>query len=285
MQSIPTAGLISTTAGNLPPFGLLRPGHVDEVIAALGTQPRPVLMAGGTDLVAAFNEGLMPGTLIDLSRIESLRRIEVTGHELRIGAAVTHAVGCADERLAQHAPGLAAAWRRLANPRVRLAATLGGNLMARRVRYEASICLSAIGARLEFAGTTGQHVVTPASLWRALPPSSLLCNIVVPLDGLHWFDYERSMRPLMTLASTLRAGPDGLLLRCALATEYLAPVLLERVLPTRQLGHVARIARSQAAMLMAGLGDDFNDPVLSAGYARQAAAALLARQLEGAHLG
>lgn len=285
MQVVASAGLVSTSASTLPSFALLRPTTVDEAVAALCELERPVLLAGGTDLVAAFNEGLSPDTLIDLTRIEALRRIEVADGQLRIGATVTHDVGCGNDLLVKHAPGLAAAWRRIANPRVRLGGTLGGNLMARRVRYEGSLLLSAIGASLEFQGPAGRSSIAPAALWQAAPARSLLQTIVVPLQGLQWFGYERSMRPLMTLASALRLGADGLVLRCAMATEYLAPVVLERVLPTRQLDEVARLARGQAAALMAGLPDDFNDPVLSARYARSAGTVLLARQLEGARLG
>ena len=285
MQSVARAGLVSSSASTLPPFALLRPAQLDEAVAALREADRPVLLAGGTDLVAAFNEGLMPGTLIDLSRIDALRRIELADEGLRIGATVTHAVGCEHALLTRHAPGLAAAWRRIANPRVRLAGTLGGNLMARRQRYEGSVLLSAIGASLDFAGPAGPSRIAPAALWAAPPAQSLLQTIVVPLAGLQWFGYERSMRPLITLASALRLAADGLILRCAVATEYLAPVLLERALPTRHLADVAALARSEAIALMAGLPDDFNDPVVNARYARSAGAALLARQLEGAHRG
>jgi CO/xanthine dehydrogenase FAD-binding subunit len=69
----------------LPPFALLRPTSVHDVVAALDGEANPVLLAGGTDLVAAFNEGLMPGTLIDLSRVAALRRVEHAQGELRIG--------------------------------------------------------------------------------------------------------------------------------------------------------------------------------------------------------
>lgn len=283
MQSVATAGLVPASASTLAPFALRRPSSVQDVVAVLASEPNPVLLAGGTDLVAAFNEGLEPGTLIDLSRVKALRRIEHAQGELRIGAAVTHADGCADVLVREHARGFADAWRRIANPRIRFAGTLGGNLMARRVRYEGSVLLSALDARLEFAASGGTRALAPADLWQgAAVERSLLEWIVIRTEGLVWSGYERSMRPLMTLAAALRRGAQGLELRVAVATEYLAPVVLSRSLPASRLADLPVIAREQAYALMADLPDTFADPVVNARYARAAGAALLARQLEQA---
>ncbi len=283
MQSVPSAGLIPTSASALPPFALLRPASVRDVVAALADEAHPVLLAGGTDLVAAFNEGLTPGTLIDLSRVDEVRRIEHTRGGLRIGAAVTHATGCTDALVLEHLPELADAWRRIANPRIRFTGTLGGNLMARRVRYEGSILLSALDARLTFVERRGARVVKPADLWidRTLQ-RSLLHSIVIDTQGLVWFGYERSMRPLLTLAAALRGATQGLELRVAMATEYLAPVVLSCTVPVARLSTLASIAHEQAHSLMAGLPDNFTDPVVTASYARTVGAQLLARQLERA---
>ena len=283
MQAIASAGLVPVSASSLPTFALLRPASVADAVAALRDHERAVPMAGGSDLVAAFNEGLTPGVLVDLARIDALRRIEHRGGELRIGATVTHASGCADALVARHVPGLAAAWRRIANPRIRFTGTLGGNLMARRRRYEGSVLLSALGAALEFATPDGLARFAPADLWRdAVPMRVLLQSIVVPTDGLLWYGYERSLRPLMTIATALRLGADGLHLRCAVATEYLEPLVLERTLPASRLADLGAVVRAEAAALMADIPDSFADPVLNARYARAAGAALLARQLVAA---
>ena len=280
MQAIASAGLVPVSASSLPSFALLRPASVADAVAALQDHERAVPMAGGSDLVAAFNEGLAPGLLIDLARIDTLRCIEHRGGELRIGATVTHASGCADALVLRHAPGLAAAWRRIANPRIRFTGTLGGNLMALRRRYEGSVLISALGAALEFATPDGVARFMPADLWRgAMPAHALLQAIVVPSESLLWYGYERSMRPLMTIAAAVRQGADGLHLRCAVATEYLEPLVLERTLPVRRLTDLRAVARAEATALMAEIPDSFADPVLNARYARAAGAPLLARQL------
>jgi aerobic carbon-monoxide dehydrogenase medium subunit len=283
MQTVASAGLVPTSASALPPFALRQPTSVAEVVAALDGEANPVLLAGGTDLVAAFNEGLTPGTLIDLSRVAALRGITFAEGELRIGAAVTHAAGCADALVREHAAGFAAAWRRIANPRVRFTGTLGGNVMARRKRYEGSVLLSALDARLDFAARAGRQTLSPADLWLdGAPKRALLESIVVRTGDLLWYGYERSMRPLMTLATALRRGAQDIELRVAVASEYLAPVVLSRMLPVTRLSDLPAIAREQAHALMADLPDSFTDAVLNARYVRAAGAALLARQLQGA---
>ncbi len=282
MQIIASAGWVPTSASTLPPFALRQPTSVAEVVAALDGESNPVLLAGGTDLVAAFNEGLTPGTLIDLSRVAALRNMAFADGELRIGAAVTHAAGCSDALVREHAAGFAAAWRRIANPRVRFTGTLGGNLMARRKRYEGSVLLSALDARLDFAARGGRKTLIPADLWRnGAPARALLESIAVRTDDLLWYGYERSMRPLMTLATSLRRSGQGIELRVAVASEYLAPVVLSRTLPAARLSALPALARDHAHALMADLPDSFTDAVLNARYARAAGAALLARQLQG----
>jgi carbon-monoxide dehydrogenase medium subunit len=122
--------------------------------------------------------------------------------------------------------------------------------------------------------------LAPADLWQgAAVERWLLDSITIRTEGLVWFDYERSMRPLMTLAAAVRRGSQGLELRVAIATEYLVPVVMSRSLPAARLADLPAIARGQAQALMADLPDSFADPVVNARYARAAGAALLARQL------
>ena len=280
MQLVESAGWVPTSARSLPSFKLIRPASVEQTLQALREADQPVLLAGGTDLVAAFNEGLAPNELITLARVEALRGITLDGRSLRIGAGITHGAGSSDPLLRERMPGFAQAWSRIANPRIRFSATIGGNLMARRARYEASLLLSAADARLEFA--TAQHGelrLAPPALWAgAVPERALLTAIHIDTGDLLHYDYERSMRPLLTLAFALRRRGDGVQLRVAVATEYLQPMLLELTLAnTAAIPHNARAIAGDA---FSQLPAAFADPVVSHAYARAAGAALLARRLE-----
>ena len=280
MRNVATAGLVPTSARSLPPLLLHQPRSVAEVLAALRNSAQPVLLAGGTDLVAAFNEGLPVRELVSLAGVAELKDVHVSATEIHIGAGVCHAAGSSHAALRERLPGLAQAWARIANPRIRFHATLGGNLMALRPRYEASLLLSAARAKLVFAAQGGTVVLSPAQLWQGLaPPLALLTHIVLPTQGLLAFVHERSLRPLLTLAAALRQGTQGLVLNCAVATEYLPPMLLELELPGLHREDLAHQATRIADAVFALLPADFQDAVVTPHYARSAGAALLARTL------
>lgn len=286
MEHVATAGLVPTSARSLRRLKLIQPRSIEATLRALRDADDPVLLAGGSDLVARFNEGLDPQELVSLAQVAELQTITADAPSVRIGAMVTHADGSAHAALRRHAPGFAAAWGSIANPRLRFSATLGGNIVARRVRYEGAVLLAAAQARLEWATPQGPRSMTSQALWsdgslqRALQ-RSLLTAISIDTADLAAYFYERSMRPLLTFAVGLRWHGDGLHLCCAVATEYLRPHLLELTLPHRDLARVAREAREIATAVFAALPESFADPSLTALYARSAGAALLARRLQG----
>lgn len=280
MRAAIGAGLIASSAASLPPFSLFQPRSVDEAVACLAAEGS-VVMAGGTDLVARYNEGLAPGRLVDVSGVEELRGVEMHGSLLRIGAGVTHGVGSANTVVRGSAPGFADAWARIANPRVRLRATLGGNLMARRQRYEASLLLTALQARLCFATSVGTRTCHASALWHdELPAAALLVAVEIDTGPLLAFDYERSLRPLMTQAVALFLQPDGLRLSFAIGSEFLPPTHIALPLSGVMPQALAAQAREIAGQVLSHLPMTFADPIVSAAYARRAGAALLARQLE-----
>ena len=286
MQLVSAAGLVATSARSLAPFRLYQPDSVGEVLAALAAADHPVLLAGGTDLVACFNEGLNPGAIVDLARVEELRGIGADSHMLDIGAGVTHGIGCMHAAVRSRAPGFAKAWVRIANPRIRFTATLGGNLMARRARYEGPVLLAALKASLEFASAAGIRNLTVPDLWAGRAPAqSLLTRIRIDTADLLWYGYERSMRPLITLAVSLYRSDDGMRLRCAVATEYLQPAVLELALSATDLTQVVATARTIADDAFMQLPASFADPVVTHSYAVAAGTTLLARQLAGASHG
>ncbi len=249
-------GLIATTVQSAPRARLYRAGSVAEAVAALA-EPGAAAVAGGTDLVARYNEGATPTLLVCLAGVQALRGISVERDEIRIGALVTHAAGSADPTLRAALPGFAAAWAMIANPRVRYRGTIGGNLMAGRTRYEMRLLLAALGATLHFALTDGGMQARGPS--EASPAQALLHHIAIPRRPGQRFVYMRGLRPQLTLAVHRHAG-GGL---AAIGTEHLRPVTL-----------------GLADAGLDGLPADFADAAISHWYARRAGATLLRRGLE-----
>lgn len=166
------AGLIATSSLSIPPPPVHRLVDMKAALAAMcAHEVPPVPVAGGTDLCAAFNEGLLPSALVALDRIGDLRTITVNAGTLRIGALVTHGVGAVHPLVTGLLPGFAAAWTRIATMRIRFWGTIGGNLMARRTRYEMSLLLQALGATLHFMLPDGaMQAMAPADFWTEDPP-------------------------------------------------------------------------------------------------------------------
>ncbi len=250
------SGLIATGLASMAPARVLRPATAAEALAALA-EPGAVAIAGGTDLVAQANEGLSPRLLVSLDRLPGLDGIAIAEGAVTIGALVTHRAGSTHPGLRAAIPGFGEAWAMIANPRIRARATLGGNLMARRTRYEMSLLLTALQARLLFAGGAE---ATPEDLWEGRVPSpSLLLGVrIARRPGLRMC-YQRALRPLLTLAVVR----DDAAATAAIATEMLRP-------------HRLDVADATLAALPAG----FADAAVTHWYARRAGAALLARGLE-----
>lgn len=261
------------TAASLRPFRLSQPRSLQEARLLAGTAggTPPTWLAGGTDLVAAINEGLQPRHLVALHRIGELRQVSRDGDSLGIGAMVTHQMGAGHPLIRRHLPGFAAAWERIANVRIRLRGTIGGNLMARRTRYELPILLAALDAEAEFLSGSRLPVHRLAA---AEARGDLLTAIHIPLRGETLFHYERSLRPLMTQALSLRRdGASTATGWLALGTEFIQPALLAvRVSPGQS-------AEAAADAAFAALPAEIGDAAASNSYIRRAGRNLLVRQL------
>ena len=256
------SGYVATSFRTLPRFRAHRVSTVAEAVNAIAMAERPAILAGGTDLPASFNEGFQPTDVIDISRVAELQQIARDGDRLSIGAAVTHAVGASDALISQSIPGFAQAWARIANVRIRLSATIGGNLMARRTRYEGAILLSALDATLCFATAAGRVDCPVAAIWTDSLPSGLLTHICVPTRPGLRLDYDRTLRPILTQALALDAGGNG---HIVTATEHVAPRVA--VVAARQPQSPFSTAR-------------FGDPVTSDVYINRVAGVLASRQFE-----
>jgi CO/xanthine dehydrogenase FAD-binding subunit len=177
------------------------PVSLDEAVAALGAMPAAVPVAGGTDLMAAVNSGLLrPAGLVGLGRISEIRGWQYQDGHALLGAGLTHArMGRPD--FAALIPGLAAAARAAGPPQIRNAGTLGGNIVTAAPTGDALPVLAALEATLVIAGPGGSRREIPVSHLLAgiemLRPGEIVGFVRVPL--LH--------APQTFLKATGRTGP------------------------------------------------------------------------------
>ncbi|NUP28015.1 MAG: dehydrogenase [Nocardia sp.] len=268
------SGIVAQSQSALAPFRLYRPESVAEVVAVLAADPAAVIGAGCSDLVAGIREGCAPAALVSLRRVAGLKTITHNDGVLRLGSMVTHHEGATSPVVAEAVPGLAAAWSRIATVRIRYTGTVGGNLMARRYRYEMPLLLGALGARLSFSD--GRDL-GPGELW-ADDTTGLLTEIAVPTADLVWFGYERSMRPTTTVALAIRrAAGTTLSVVATVGSEYRQVRSLSA--ETEAISAADIDPAATAAVLAAQLPDDIADYTGSAEYRRHLVTVLTRRLL------
>jgi aerobic carbon-monoxide dehydrogenase medium subunit len=279
LKHVSGLGLIATSIRTLAPLRLYRPSTCEQVAQILHNEEvPPTILAGGTDLCAKFNDGLVPRSLVALDRIDALRQIERVDGEIRIGSSVTHAAGHADLLLNRQLSGFAQTWGAIANARIRFRATIGGNIMALNPRYEMSVILNALGAMLSFRVADRSVRLSPDAVWSGDAPSrSFLEYIAIPVENdVLEFRYDRSLRLTMTLAVCMRSSKNRIELRAAIATELLAPIALSF---PKISSHQDLLSQSLASAAAATLPDDYTDGNTTNWYLRRAAASVLRRRL------
>ncbi len=220
---------VSASQFGLRPFDLARPTSLIDVEDLLKVDDAPCYLAGGTDLFVQFREGLRPDLVIDINGIEDLSEIYANEETLTIGAGVHHEEGVQHSLVSSNVPGLETAWALFGNVRTRGMGTLGGNLMARRERYEGPIIASALNAELGFLGADGSTGHSMADVWAdSQPAGALLTYVSIPVAGRPRLAYDRSLRPVFTMAAVVEeASGGGLSGRAVMGFEWDQPLILD----------------------------------------------------------
>jgi len=183
-------------------FEYVRPRGLDEAVRRLGEDTEGgKLLAGGQSLGPMLNLRLArPRLLIDISRLEELRRIEDTGASWHIGAGVTHAaLEDADGRLAgcEMISRVAAG---IAYRSVRNRGTIGGSLAHADPAGDWPLALAALDAEVMVRGRRGERTLRAESFMKAaftteLADDEIVASIAVPkLSASARFGYFKFCR-------------------------------------------------------------------------------------------
>jgi aerobic carbon-monoxide dehydrogenase medium subunit len=164
-------------------------------------------MSGGTDLINRMKLGCKIDDVIHLGAIPDWSSIDSSGGDLSIGAGVTHDAIAKNKLVRERASYVCDAWSAVANIRVRMKGTLGGNLMARQISYDFPIVATALDATFEFmTATSGLKQIDAADLDRA-GKSDLLTRIRIPQVAVQSMELELRWKPYLAFAlSFLREG-------------------------------------------------------------------------------
>jgi len=107
------------------------------------------LLSGGMTLLPAMKIRLAaPSDLVDISRIEALKGIKVSGKTVTIGAATTHYEVSTSEKLAKACPALTHLASLIGDPAVRHKGTIGGSIANNDPAADYPAAMLALGATI-----------------------------------------------------------------------------------------------------------------------------------------
>ncbi|HUL87430.1 MAG TPA: xanthine dehydrogenase family protein subunit M [Pseudolabrys sp.] len=173
-------------------FELLEPASLMEAIALIDPddpEVRPI--AGGTALMLMMKAGVFrPRRLVSLRKLghEFSRIAASPAGELTIGAMAPLSALEHSPAVAQGAPVIVRAMRRLSNVRVRNVATVGGALAHADPHMDLPPVLIALGATIAIAGPTGERTMAIEDLFTgyyetALAKNELITQLRIPAQG------------------------------------------------------------------------------------------------------
>jgi CO/xanthine dehydrogenase FAD-binding subunit len=194
---------------------LLRPRSAAAAVRMKGDHPRAVPLAGGTDLMVAWNAGhLNHRTVLDLSGLEDWKRIRALSGGLWIGALATHAqIG--DHPVARRRlPLLAQACTVIGGVAIQNRGTLGGNLANASPAGDTFPSLAVYEAVVHVVSKDGQRTLPLGEFFAGvkktlLGPGELIEAVEVPFlnrrPSRHLFR-KVGTRAAQALSKTVAAG-------------------------------------------------------------------------------
>jgi carbon-monoxide dehydrogenase medium subunit len=211
--------------------GYARPASLAEAIELLAANDGARALAGGQTLINVMKARAgSPDALIDLSRIEELKGIELGGDgTLEIGAMTTYTelVGSSEARAR---PILGQVCAQIADVQVRNRGTIGGNVCTNDPTNHLPPLLAALGAEMTIQSGTGERTVSAADFFlgvymTAVAQGELLTKIRIPAgraDGFAAVTLGVEGTCIVSAAASLNGG-----VKVALGCVDAIPVVLE----------------------------------------------------------
>lgn len=171
-------------------FSPQTPAQALELLSLNGNY-RPI--AGGTNILVDLHQGkAAPSGLVDLSKLNEWKMIEVKGEVLEIGALVTHTEMEAHPVLLKYCPALNLAAASVGSPQIQNRGTLAGNLQSASPAADCAPPLMVYDAVLTLVSrsSTGQLQERQLPITEffkgvgqtALQPNELISRVSLPLN-------------------------------------------------------------------------------------------------------
>ncbi|MBS7697173.1 MULTISPECIES: xanthine dehydrogenase family protein subunit M [unclassified Chelatococcus] len=279
------------------PFDYRRPATKAEALRLLSDHRDndAKILAGGQSLVPMMNFRMaQPAVIIDINRLSELAFVKDLGEHIAIGALTRHNDVMRHPLVRAHLPLLAMAYENVAHHTIRNRGTIGGNVVHADAASEVPAVLTTLDAEFVIESTEGVRIVGADDFFlgvftTAVEAHELLVEIRVPRPNAHaGVSFEEV---------SLRKGDFAIV---SVAVEILARdgrFESARIVIGGVEERALRAGTAEQALAGTGLSDDaihaavtaqideisfFDAPGISAEYRRDAAKALLERNIRAA---
>jgi len=171
----------------MKPFDYIRPGNMEDAIAALQANEVPYLLAGGTDLLIGMKtNAVKPKCLIDLKGIPGIDSIEYN-NGFKLGTLTTVQDVEVSPLIRQKIPALSAAAGTLGSIQIRNRATIGGNLCHGSPAADMAAILLAMNCEVKIATGNGAKTIGLDQFFTGpnttvLNRNEVLSQIIIPKE-------------------------------------------------------------------------------------------------------
>ncbi|HEY7524286.1 MAG TPA: xanthine dehydrogenase family protein subunit M [Candidatus Limnocylindrales bacterium] len=274
------------------------PRSLADAYAILAHEPRPVPIAGGTDIMVRITGeiGEPPERMIDLARLDDLRGIALDGQAIVLGALTTYTEIRRSALCREHLPALVDAAATIGAAQIQNRGTLGGNLANASPAGDTLPVLLAADAELVLGSGRGERTVPVAAFFTgyretALAPDELILSIRIPLAAGRELAFRKVgtrraqaiSKVVLALAFRDHGRSSGWSdVRVALGSVAATPIraaATEAILDGR---HPTPMTADLAADTLAGEIEPIDDVRSTADYRRMVAARVLHRLIRDA---
>ena len=170
-----------------PDFGYYEASSIEDAIKFKCADDESVFLAGGQSLIPALNMRLStPSCLIDISKINELKKISIDDNFISIGASVTHSEVLQNKIILEYLPTLTNVIKMIAHPAIRNKGTHGGSIAYGDPAAELPAFAVALNAEITLVGLKGTRTVSANDFYYGLfeteiKDDEILTNIKYPL--------------------------------------------------------------------------------------------------------
>ena len=262
--------------------------------------PRVKVLAGGTDLLADLKFAAAshaPQAVVDISRADDLRGIQMTDQGLRIGSLVTHTEIMRSPVIREQLPALVDAAHTIGAIQTRNLGTLGGNLVTAVPSMDSGPTLVALDAIVTVAGPEGRRQMPLADFFvgprkTVLKTDELLVEIIIPKENVgkpaHFLKFglrKGQALALVNVAAAFWVGEGNTFKAPRVALGAVAPKVIHAPAAEQFLEGkpITLDNMAEAGTLAVSDAKPINDFRASAGYRRDLIAVLTRRALEASY--